>query len=257
MAIQWSETTVTVENVLDDDPNVHLYNAREYLKRNDYVNAVRSVEYARRVSNTYEQRVEIEYQCFPIVYIAQCKGYAKDVFLENTAFHLYSVEKSIEDGYYSNAVEHIKYAWAGNLRTDEQEKCMGMLKKLQSLGYGTNITWEQEAIRDKKKCILEEIIICFIMLILFNWLFDGIIVWVLELCVVLPVFIEAKKEPLVTFLKQNEYIVAIVEYLGKLTLIGLAVYFVFSYLLGWNVVTNIVWLFGGAWYVYDICGFDI
>jgi hypothetical protein len=163
---------------------------------------------------------------------------------------MYSAEKSLEDGYYSNAVEQIKYAWAGVILDEKQNKCMEMLKKLQSLGYGTEIRWEQEARRDKKIFIFAEIIICFVMWNLFNWLFDGIIVWALELCVVLPVLVVIKLAKLVSFLKRNNLVVGSIGLLVEFTLIGLAVYFVFTHLLGWNIITNIVWLFGGVMYFF-------
>jgi hypothetical protein len=258
MAIQWSEATVTVENVLDDDPNVHLYNAREYLRKNDYRYAIWSMENAWMVSKK-EQIDKIKDQCYQIAYKAWQMGYDNTVFFDNMDYYLYNAEKSLEDGYYNNAVEKIKYVWKHEQDWEwnpyslqkKQDECIAILEKLQRLGYGTEITWIKEARRGKRKVAFTKIILRLMMLLLINLLFDGIIVWVLGLCVMLPAFVGKKSESLAEFLKPKKIIKECVGIFETVALIGLVAYFVFSHLLGWNVITNIICLILGAVYVYD------
>lgn len=58
--VQWGNMKVTEEMVLDDNPNVHLKNAEDALRRKNYDEARKHIEYARSVANG---NPEVEQQC--------------------------------------------------------------------------------------------------------------------------------------------------------------------------------------------------
>lgn len=64
----WGKPHITVEKILDNNPNLHLQNAEDALKKRNFQDAARHIEYARQTSNGRE---EILKQCLSVMQIIQ------------------------------------------------------------------------------------------------------------------------------------------------------------------------------------------
>lgn len=64
----WGKPTITVEKVLDNNPNLHLQNAENALRERNFQDAARHIEYAKQTANGRE---EILKQCFSVMQLIQ------------------------------------------------------------------------------------------------------------------------------------------------------------------------------------------
>lgn len=75
-SVQWGIPSITVEKVLDSNPNVHLLNLEDALRQKQYDEAVVHLKYAWSVGKDNE---EVEQQCLEILRALKKLGYAKDI----------------------------------------------------------------------------------------------------------------------------------------------------------------------------------
>lgn len=75
-SVQWGTPTITVEKVLDSNPNVHLMNLEDALRQKRYDEAVAHLKYAWTVANDNQ---EVKEQCLEVLKVLKKLGYAKDI----------------------------------------------------------------------------------------------------------------------------------------------------------------------------------
>ena len=73
---QWGKPVITVEKVLDSNPNIHLMNLEDALRKKRFDEAVMHLEYAWEVGREDEK---VKQQCLEILKLLKQLGYAKEI----------------------------------------------------------------------------------------------------------------------------------------------------------------------------------